>query len=68
MANDTLELTRREHQVMKLILEEKTSEEIGQDLQISRRTVEVYRKNLISKLGVRNTVGIVKYALTNGLN
>ena len=40
----------------------------GESLKISRRTVEVYRKNLIQKLGVRNTVGVVKFALTQSWN
>lgn len=68
MATTFDDLTKREHEVMELILEEKTSAEIGEFLQISRRTVEVYRKNLISKLGVRNTVGVVKFALKHRLN
>ncbi|PLW99435.1 MAG: hypothetical protein C0594_17065 [Marinilabiliales bacterium] len=60
--------TKREKQVIKFILEERTSAEIGEILGISRRTVEVYRKNIIAKLGVRNTVGIVKFAMKHGMN
>lgn len=65
MKSAALELTKREREVLSLILDEKTSKEIGDSLQISPRTVEIYRKNLLNKVGARNTVGLVKYALTN---
>jgi DNA-binding CsgD family transcriptional regulator len=60
-----MQFTNRESQVLEMILEEKTSKEIGEVLKISKRTVEVYRNNLIHKVGAKNTVGLVKFALLN---
>jgi DNA-binding NarL/FixJ family response regulator len=62
-----VELTQRETEVLKLIVKEHTTQEIADTLFISTNTVETHRKNLISKLGVRNLAGLVKYALQNGL-
>lgn len=60
-------LTRREKQVLFLLLEEKTSKEIAAEIKISFNTVETYRKNLITKFDVKSTVGLVKKALELGL-
>jgi len=60
-------LTRRELEVLKLVAEEYTSVEIGEKLFISLHTVETHRRNLLSKLDVRNTVGLARYAIQNGL-
>ncbi len=62
-----VELTEREKDVLKLIAEELTTQEIADKLFISHHTVETHRKNLISKLNVRNTAGLVKYAVHQGL-
>lgn len=62
-----VELTRREKDVLRLIAAEKTSQEIADELFLSKHTVEGYRKNLISKLGVRNLAGLVKEAVKRGL-
>lgn len=62
-----IELTEREIEVLKLIVQECTTAEIAEKLFISTHTVETHRKNLISKLQVRNVAGLVKYALQNGL-
>lgn len=62
-----IELTEREKQVLVLIVKEMTTQEIADKLFISTNTVETHRKNLISKLNVRNIAGLVKYALQNGL-
>ncbi|NET39159.1 MAG: response regulator transcription factor [Cyanothece sp. SIO1E1] len=56
-------LTEREKEVLSLIAQEYTTEEIGQTLFISVNTVQTHRKNLISKFGVRNSVGLVLKAL-----
>ncbi len=61
-----VELTEREKDVLKLIAQELTTQEIADKLYISFHTVETHRKNLISKLGVRNIAGLVKYAMMNG--
>lgn len=57
------QLTNREIEVLQLIAEELTTEEIGQKLFISSNTVQTHRKNLISKFGVRNSVGLILKAL-----
>lgn len=59
-------LTRREVEVLKLIVDEKTSTEIAEDLAISVRTVETHRKNISHKTKVRNPIGLVKYAIQSG--
>lgn len=65
--NHLIELTEREIDVLKLIVQEFTTAEIAEKLFISTHTVETHRKNLISKLNVRNIAGLVKYAMQNGL-
>lgn len=62
-----VELTNREKDIIRLICNEMTSREIGQQLFISHHTVERHRKNIIAKLGVKNVAGLVKYALKKGL-
>lgn len=61
------ELTKREVEILKLIAQEMTNNEIAERLFISMYTVETHRKNLIRKIGVKNTAGLVKYALQQGL-
>lgn len=60
-------LSRRELEVLKLICREYSNAEIADKLFLSVSTVETHRKNLIAKLGVNNTVGLVKFALRNKL-
>jgi len=61
-------LTDRELEILKLItVEELTSEEIANKLYISKRTVDTHRKNILLQLGVKNSVGLVKYAIKLGL-
>ena len=59
-------LTEREVDVIKLIAQEHTTQEIADKLFLSKHTIESYRKNLISKLNVRNLAGLTKYALKKG--
>jgi DNA-binding NarL/FixJ family response regulator len=61
------EITRREKEVLSLIVEEHTTGEIAQKLFISYCTVETHRVNLIQKLGVKNTAGLVRVAFEAGL-
>ena len=56
-------LTRREKEVLLLILDECTTQEIADQLFISFGTVETHRRNMLIKLGARNTAGLVKVAL-----
>ena len=61
-----IKLSKREVDVIKLIAQEYTTQEIADKLFLSKHTIESYRKNLISKLNVRNLAGITKYALKMG--
>jgi DNA-binding NarL/FixJ family response regulator len=61
------ELTKREYQVLQLIAMERTNDEIADELKISRRTVEGHKKKLTMKLNVRSSIGLVKYAINNGV-
>jgi DNA-binding NarL/FixJ family response regulator len=65
--NKDVEFTERELQVLKLICEENTAVEIGKDLFLSPRSVEGIRTRLIEKVGVRNTAGLVMFAIKNGI-
>lgn len=60
-------LTRREIEIIRMIAEELTNVEIGGKLNISPRTVDTHRRNLFQKLKVKNTAGLVKYAMKHGL-
>lgn len=60
-------LTRREKEILGLILEELTTQEIAEKLFVSPKTVETHRLNLLQKLGVKNTAGLVKVTLEKGL-
>lgn len=60
-------LSRRELEVLKMICREYSNAEIAEKLFLSVSTVETHRKNLIAKLGVNNTVGLVKFALRHKL-
>ncbi|KAA2239084.1 response regulator transcription factor [Chitinophaga agrisoli] len=65
---ETLEmLTSREKDVLKLIAEEYTTQEIADKLFLSKHTIESYRKTLILKLKVRNLAGLTRYAVKLGL-
>ncbi len=63
----TAPLTKREKEVLKLIAQEHTTQEIADKLFLSKHTVESYRKNLIAKLNVRNLAGLTKQAIKMGL-
>jgi DNA-binding NarL/FixJ family response regulator len=60
---DKYSLTKRELEILKLITEEKTNDEISTMLFIAKRTVDSHRQNLLTKLGVKNTVGLTKIAI-----
>jgi len=63
-----IKLTVRETEVLKLIAKEYTTQEIADKLILSKHTIESYRKNLISKLGVRNLAGLTRYAIESGID
>ncbi len=64
---EAVKLNDRETEVLKLICQELTATEIGARIFLSPRTVEGIRAALIEKTGVRNTAGLVVYALKNGI-
>ncbi|MBD3903134.1 response regulator transcription factor [Chryseobacterium sp. Ch-15] len=61
------DLSEREKDVVKLICQECTNNEIAEKLFISPRTVESHRQRAIEKIGAKNTVGIVIYAIVNNI-
>ncbi|MCH2195049.1 response regulator transcription factor [Kordia sp.] len=62
-----IKLTRREHDVLVAISEELTTQQISEKLFISPKTVETHRMNIMSKLGAKNSVGIIKIAIDREL-
>jgi len=60
-------LTRREQDVLTAISEELTTQQISEKLFISPKTVETHRMNIMSKLGAKNSVGIIKIAIEKEL-
>jgi DNA-binding NarL/FixJ family response regulator len=58
-------LTRREVEVLKLVAQQYSTREIGDELHISESTVETHRKNLMKKVKVKNSVGLAIFALKN---
>jgi len=62
------QLSKREQEVLSLIVREHTSEEIGKILFISKKTVDNHRANLLEKTGCNSTIGLVKYAIRHGLD
>jgi DNA-binding NarL/FixJ family response regulator len=60
-------LTPRELEIVKLVAEGSTSEEIAQALVISRKTVEHHRSHILEKLGMRDRVELTRYAIRRGL-
>jgi DNA-binding NarL/FixJ family response regulator len=57
------QITKREREILKLIVEGYTSPEIAKILYISTRTVETHRSNLMNKLELKNTAALVRFAL-----
>ena len=62
-----VKISKREKEILALIIKEHTDQEIANILFISLHTVETHRSNLMSKLGVRNSAGLVRVALENNL-
>ena len=60
-------LTPREIEVLKLITDEYSSPEIADKLNISQSTVDIYRKSLLKKTNVKNSIGLAMYAVKNNI-
>lgn len=67
MLNAKQIVTRREKEILQMIVDEFTNQEIADKLYLSLRTVENHRNNLLQKLKVKNTAGLVKIAIQEGL-
>jgi DNA-binding NarL/FixJ family response regulator len=63
----TVPLTPREEEVVKLIAEAHTNAQIAQILHLAEKTVESHRANVLRKLGMRDRVELVRYAIKRGL-
>jgi DNA-binding NarL/FixJ family response regulator len=64
---NTPRLTKREKQILKLVVSGKTNNQIAEDLFISPLTVETHRRNLMKKMKVSNTASLVKMAIEKSL-
>lgn len=60
-------LSPREREILQLVAEGKTSQEIGEKLFISSKTVDTYRSRLMDKIGVGDMAGLIKFAIQHGV-
>ena len=60
-------LSPREREILQLVAEGRTSQEIGERLSISSKTVDTYRSRLMHKIGVEDVAGLVKFAIQHGV-
>jgi DNA-binding CsgD family transcriptional regulator len=60
-------LSQREREILQLVAEGKTSQEIGKRLSISSKSVDTYRSRLMHKIGVEDLAGLVKFAIQYGV-
>lgn len=65
--DDLRSLTQRELEILKMIAQENSNAEIASKLFISPKTVETHRKNLMKKIGVKNSLGVYKFAVKHRL-
>ncbi len=65
--DDASILTEREQEVLKLVVEGYTSQEIGDLLHLSKRTVMCHRANIAGKLGIHNRMELIRYAMRTGV-
>ena len=61
------QLSPREREILQLVAEGKTSQEIGNSLSISSKSVDTYRSRLMRKIGVKDVAGLVKFAIQHGV-
>jgi DNA-binding NarL/FixJ family response regulator len=63
----TKELSERKKQIVRLVCKQMTSQEIGDKLGLSKKTVEVHRLQIFDQVKVRNNVGLAIWAIKNGV-
>lgn len=68
IAEDRFSLTKRERQILSHVLEGKSNKQIAEELNISKRTAEVHRFNLMKKLKVKNLIELANKAKEYGLS
>jgi DNA-binding NarL/FixJ family response regulator len=59
-------LTKREKEIVKLIVDMKTSSEMAEILGLSAATIDTHRKNILHKLNIHSTAGVVRYGMERG--
>lgn len=62
-----VDLTTREREVLRLVAEEKSNQDIAEALFISERTVETHRRNMLAKTNSKSMVGLIQYAIKHKL-
>lgn len=67
MTKEIVKITRRESQILQLIVEGKSSRQVALGLHISLKTVETHRKSLLAKFGATNACNMVYLACKNGI-
>ncbi|QIA08166.1 response regulator transcription factor [Draconibacterium halophilum] len=65
LTENIIELTRREKEILQLIIKGRTTLEIAQELKLSKFTIDTHRKNIHKKVGTKSNMGLVNYALKN---
>jgi DNA-binding NarL/FixJ family response regulator len=65
--NELKNLSEREVEILKLIMQEYSSEQIAEKLFISKNTVDTHRKNILEKTQIKTLVGLCKFAFRNNL-
>ena len=65
--SDTIQLTPREREIVQLVAEGKSNKEVADALDISIKTVETHRANIMSKLDLRSIADLVRFAIRNGI-
>jgi len=65
--SNEIQLNEREVEVLRMICNERTTQEISEEIYLSPRTVEGIRQKLLEKINVKNSVGLVLYAFRNGI-
>lgn len=63
-----VKLSKRELNILKMICLEYTTHQIAHEMDLSTHTVDTHRKNILSKTGAKNSVGLLKFAIENGIH
>ena len=62
-----LKLSKREKEIIGMICDQLTNDQIAKKLFLSKRTIDNHRQNILNKLGMVNTAGLVRFAVEHGL-